>query len=62
MKRYNLSRIMSWAWKIFRKYAISFSEASVSSPSSVRIGVSSIVLMDTAKETAAITDSFEESV
>ena len=27
MKRYNLSRIMSWAWKIFRKYAISFSEA-----------------------------------
>lgn len=27
MKRYNLSRIMSWAWKIFRKYTISFGEA-----------------------------------
>lgn len=27
MKRYNLSRIMTAAWKIFRKYAISFSEA-----------------------------------
>ena len=27
MKRYNLSRIMTAAWKNFRKYAISFAEA-----------------------------------
>ncbi len=27
MKRYNLSEIMKHAWRMFRKYAISFSEA-----------------------------------
>ena len=27
MKRYNLSQIMSKAWQLFRKYALSFSEA-----------------------------------
>ena len=27
MRRYNLSRIMTAAWRIFRKYAICFSEA-----------------------------------
>ena len=27
MKKYNLSAIMTTAWKIFRKYSISFSEA-----------------------------------
>lgn len=27
MKRYNLSRIMTAAWRIFRKYAVTFAEA-----------------------------------
>lgn len=27
MKKWNLSRIMTAAWRIFRKYAVSFSEA-----------------------------------
>lgn len=27
MKRYNLSRVMSWAWKNFRKGGITFGEA-----------------------------------
>ena len=56
MRRYNLSRIMTAAWRIFRKYAICFSEALHRAWLTAKAEPVNAAIIEAAKADAGITE------
>ena len=56
MKKYNLSKIMSKAWELFRKYAISFAEALHRAWQSAKAAPINAKRVEDAKAAAGITE------